>query len=253
MEIEGTIAIVTGGASGMGAETANYLSKKGSQVAILDLDLEAAKTLAKRIKGLAVRCNVADEDEAEAALKQVEETMGTPQVLINCAGIVSAQRIVGKEGPMPLSEFQKVITVNLVGTFNMLRLTAARMAMGKPIGLDNERGIIINTASIAAYEGQIGQAAYSASKGGVCALTLPAARELARFNIRVMTIAPGLIHTPLLGDLSDKVQKDLATHIPYPLRLGRPLEFAHLAAHIIENPYLNGEVIRLDAGLRMQA
>lgn len=252
MDINGINIIITGGASGIGAETAIFLKQRGANIAILDQDLSAAREVADQVDGIAVNCNVIDEEEAKSALEIVKNNLGIPHVLINCAGIAPASRILGKKGVMPLADFEKVIAVNLIGSFNMLRLTAALMSTAKGIGPDEERGVIINTASIAAFEGQIGQAAYSASKGGVCSLTLPTARELARFHIRVMTIAPGLIKTPLLESLPEEVQVGLANQVPYPKRLGKPSEFALLAAHIIENPYLNGEIIRLDGSLRMQ-
>ncbi len=253
MNIKGKTIVITGGASGMGAETARFLSEKGGKVAILDQDLTAATQIAKEIDGIALQCDVSLEKAVESALNEIKQRIDLPRVLVNCAGIAPAERIVTKNGPMPLENFKKVIDVNLIGTFNMLRLTAALMSTVQLLKNEEERGVIINTASIAAFEGQIGQSGYSASKAGVCGLTLPAARELARFQIRVMTIAPGLIQTPLLERLSPKVQEELASQIPFPTRLGRAAEFAHLASHIIENSYLNGEVIRLDGALRMQA
>jgi NAD(P)-dependent dehydrogenase (short-subunit alcohol dehydrogenase family) len=253
MNVNETTVIITGGASGIGAGTARLLSQFGAKVAIFDVDMEAGKSLAEQINGLAVKCNVANELEVEKGLEEVKKSLGPPNVLVNCAGIAPAKRIVGKDGVMSLADFKKVIDINLIGTFNMLRLTAALMSTQPMQGEDGERGVIINIASIAAFEGQVGQSAYSASKGGVCALTLPAARELARFHIRVMTIAPGLIETPLVKDFPPDIQEALAAQIPYPPRFGSTLEFAHLAMHIIENRYLNGEVIRLDGALRMSA
>lgn len=253
MEIAGKIIVVTGGGSGMGKETALYLSEKGAKVAILDLELGTAKSTAAQINGIALQCNVANAQEVENAIEQIEQEFGAIHVCLNCAGIAPAKRIVGKEGPMPLVDFEKVISVNLIGTFNVLRVAAAKMSKLAPIGEDQERGVIINTASIAAFDGQIGQAAYSASKGGVCALTLPAARELAQHNIRVVTIAPGIIQTPLLEGLPQEVQDRLIANIPFPPRFGHSKEFARLACHIIENAYLNGEVIRLDGAIRMPA
>jgi NAD(P)-dependent dehydrogenase (short-subunit alcohol dehydrogenase family) len=252
MKIHNQIALITGGASGMGAATAKFLAKRGAKVALLDANLQAAQEVAQSIKGLAVACDVVSAESAEAAIEQVKQNMGIPRICINCAGIAPAKRIVGRQGPMPLADFAQVINVNLIGTFNMMRLAAAAMMQLEPLTEEsNERGVIINTASIAAYEGQVGQTAYSASKGGVVALTLPAARELAQFSIRVMTIAPGLIETPLLLNMSDEVREGLIKHVPYPKRFGFPQEFAELALHIIENPMLNGSVIRLDAALRM--
>lgn len=251
MDIHGKVVVVTGGGSGIGAETARYFSQKGGWVAIVDKDIDAANNVANDIDGLPVYCDVANEAEATSAFDQIEKELGLPQIMINCAGIAPAQRVVGREGPMPFSDFDNVIRVNLLGTFNMMRLAAYLMSRNEPCGDDHEQGVIINTASIAAYEGQIGQCAYSASKGGVCALTLPAARELAQFGIRVVTIAPGLIFTPLLQNLPTKAQESLANQIPFPPRLGKPFEFALLASQIVENPYINGEIIRLDGALRM--
>jgi NAD(P)-dependent dehydrogenase (short-subunit alcohol dehydrogenase family) len=253
MDIKDQVAIITGGASGMGAETARFLSRKGARVALLDQNMELAKKVAEEVGGLAVFCDVRDANSAEIAIQEIIASLGTMRICVNCAGIAPAKRMVGRDGPLPLEDFKQVISVNLIGTFNIMRLAAAAMTILEPIGESQERGILINTASIAAFEGQIGQVAYSASKGGVCAMTLPAARELAQFNIRVMTIAPGLIHTPLLESLPDEVQQSLAANIPFPKRFGLPSEFASLVLHIIDNPLLNGEIIRLDGGLRMQA
>jgi NAD(P)-dependent dehydrogenase (short-subunit alcohol dehydrogenase family) len=251
MDINGKIIVITGAGSGMGAETAIYLQERGARVAVIDINLAAAEKIAGRIGGLAIQCDVTNPDEANHALDIVNQGLGTPQVLINCAGIAPAGRILGREGPMPLDDFRKAIEINLVGSFNMLRLVAERIAKHELTGQE-EQGVIINTASVAAFEGQIGQCAYSASKGGICALTLPAARELARFGIRVMTIAPGLIDTPLFDNFSNDIQASLASQVPFPKRLGRPIEFAMLVEQIIQNPYLNGEVIRLDGAIRMQ-
>jgi NAD(P)-dependent dehydrogenase (short-subunit alcohol dehydrogenase family) len=206
--------------------------------------------MAKEIGGVAVPCDVADAASAEAAIAKAAAAHGPARVLVNCAGIGVAQRVVGREGPMPLADFEKVIRVNLIGSFNMLRLATAAMSKLEPLA-GGERGVAINTASVAAYDGQIGQAAYSASKGGIVGMTLPIARELAQFGIRVMTIAPGLFLTPLLGSLPQEAQDSLAKAIPFPARLGQPDEYAALALHMIDNPYLNGEVVRLDASLRM--
>jgi NAD(P)-dependent dehydrogenase (short-subunit alcohol dehydrogenase family) len=254
MEIKGQIAIVTGGASGMGAETAKELIQAGAKVALLDNNAAAVKQAAETIGALPVPCDVADAKSAEAAFEKINASLGIARICINCAGIIAAKRIVGREGVMPLADFQQVIQVNLIGTFNILRLAAAAMSQLPPSDQDTgERGVIINTASIAAFEGRIGQAAYSASKGGVVALTLPAARELARFGIRVMAIAPGMILTPMVKSLSDEVRNGLVAGIPFPKRFGLPSEYAKLALHIITNPLLNGEVIRLDGALRMSA
>jgi NAD(P)-dependent dehydrogenase (short-subunit alcohol dehydrogenase family) len=249
VNLSGVAAIVTGGASGLGAETARTLARAGANVAVLDLNVEKANAVASEIGGLAMPCDVSSAASAEAAVAAAREKHGAARVLVNCAGIGPAKRIVGKDGPMPLEDFVKVIHVNLIGTFNMMRLAAADMSKLEPIG--EERGVIISTASVAAFEGQVGQAAYSASKGGVAALTMPAAREFAQFGIRVMAIAPGIILTPMLTSLPQEVQQSLGASVPFPKRLGRPAEFAALVQHIVENGYLNGEVIRLDGALRM--
>jgi NAD(P)-dependent dehydrogenase (short-subunit alcohol dehydrogenase family) len=250
MQLQGAAAVVTGGASGLGAATAERLARAGCRVAVLDINREAAAASAARIGGLAVACDVADAASAEAALAEARAAHGVERVLVNCAGIGTAGRIVGRDGPLALAAFERVIRVNLIGTFNMLRLSAAAMS-GLEALEDGERGVIINTASIAAYEGQVGQAAYAASKGGVVSLTLPAARELARAGVRVVTIAPGLFETPMVAGLPPEVQQSLAAGVPYPTRLGRPEEYAALVEHIIGNRFLNGVVIRLDGALRM--
>jgi NAD(P)-dependent dehydrogenase (short-subunit alcohol dehydrogenase family) len=250
MQLKGQAAIVTGGASGLGAATARRLAAQGAKVAVLDLNAKLAEEFAREIGGVAVICDVADAASGEAAIVAAAKAHGPARVLVNCAGIGVAKRVVGREGPHALADFDKVIRVNLIGSFNMLRLAAAEMSKLEP--LDNgERGVIISTASVAAYDGQIGQAAYSASKGGIVGMTLPIARELAQFGIRVLTIAPGLFLTPLLGALPQEAQDSLAAAIPFPHRLGSPDEYASLAMHMIDNPYLNGEVVRLDASLRM--
>jgi len=250
MDIKGHAAVVTGGASGLGAATAFELARAGARVACLDVNLDGARAVADKIGGLAVRCDVTDAEQSVAALAEPRARHGAARILINCAGVGPAKRIVGRDGPMPLAEFARVIEINLIGTFNMMRLAAADM-QGLPPLADGERGVIISTASVAAFEGQIGQAAYSASKGGVAALTLPAAREFAQFGIRVNTIAPGIFHTPMLLALPDEAQNSLAAAVPFPKLLGRPDQFAALARHIVENAYLNGEVIRLDGALRL--
>jgi len=247
--LNGQAAIVTGGASGLGAETARMLVQAGARVAVVDVNMESATLVAAGIGGFAIQCDVSDSASAEAAIAAAREKHGPVRILVNCAGIAPAKRIVGRDGAMPLQDFAKVIQVNLVGTFNMMRLAAAEMSKLEPIG--EERGVIISTASVAAYEGQIGQAAYSASKGGVAALTLPAARELAQFGVRVLAIAPGIFLTPMLMAMPEDVRKSLGASVPFPKRLGHPAEYAALVRHMIENPYLNGEVVRLDGALRM--
>lgn len=249
MQLNGQSAIVTGAASGLGAETARRLARAGAKVAVLDLNMDLAQAVANECGGIAISCDVSDAAKAEAAVHAAAEKHGVERILVNCAGIAPAKRIVGKEGPIPLQDFAKVIQVNLVGTFNMIRLVAAGMLQLEPLA--DVRGVIVSTASVAAYEGQIGQAAYSASKGGVAALTLPAAREFAQFGVRVMAIAPGVMQTPMVSGMPEEVQQSLGASVPFPKRLGRPSEFAALVQHIIENDYLNGEVIRLDGAIRM--
>ena len=251
MDIANSSAIVTGAASGLGAATARALAAAGARVAVLDRDATKGEAVANDIGGQFFACDVADAVSAQQAVDRAVAALGTPRVLVNCAGIGTAARIVGKEGPMPLDQFERVIRVNLLGSFNMMRLAAHAMSLGEP-DATGQRGVIISTASVAAYEGQIGQAAYAASKGGIVSLTLPAARELARFGIRVLTIAPGLFLTPLLEELPADVQEALGASIPNPQRLGRPDEFADLVLAMIGNDYLNGEVVRLDGALRMQ-
>ena len=250
MEIKGQTAIVTGGASGLGAATARALAAAGGKVAVFDLNESAAAEVANEIGGIAVKCDVADAKGAEAAVKQAADAQGAARILVNCAGIGTAKRIVGKDGPMPLDDYERVIRINLIGTFNMMRLVAAGM-QPLPVLPDGDRGVIISTASVAAYDGQIGQSAYSSSKGGVAALTIPAAREFAQFGIRVMAIAPGIFGTPMLRALPQEAQDSLGASVPFPKRLGEPREYAALVMHIIRNGYLNGEVIRLDGALRM--
>lgn len=251
MDIQNCSAIVTGGASGMGAATATLLSRQGAKVAIFDMNKEAADRMAAQINGIAVQCDVSNAESVEAAVAEVTKQIGTARICVNCAGIVLAERMVGKNGPMPLDTFRKIIEVNLIGTFNVMRIASAAMISLSPVGSSEERGVIINTASVAAYDGQIGQTPYSASKGGVVALTLPAARELAQFGIRVMTIAPGLVDTPMFAKLSTEARASLAASVPFPKRLALPEEYAMLAEQIVRNPMLNGEVIRLDGALRM--
>jgi NAD(P)-dependent dehydrogenase (short-subunit alcohol dehydrogenase family) len=250
MHLNGQSAMVTGGGSGLGAATAQRLAQAGCRVAVLDINQAAALASAQRIGGIGIACDVADATSAEAAVAQAREAHGSARLLVNCAGVGTAGRIVGRDGPMPLAAFERVIRVNLIGSFNMLRLAAADMGALEPLD-DGERGVIVNTASIAAYEGQVGQAAYAASKAGLIGLTLPAARELARIGVRVVTIAPGLFHTPMVEGLPAEVQQALADGIPYPQRLGAPEEYAALVEHIASNRFLNGETIRLDGALRM--
>jgi NAD(P)-dependent dehydrogenase (short-subunit alcohol dehydrogenase family) len=250
MDIRGSTAIVTGAGSGLGEATARALASAGARVAVIDLDAAAAARVAGEIGGLPAAFDVADAAAAEAEIGRLVEALGAPRVLVNCAGIAPAGRIVGRDGPMPLDAFERVVRVNLLGSFNMLRLVAGRMAGLEP-NAEGERGVIVNTASVAAFEGQIGQAAYAASKGGVASLTLPAARELAGQGIRVLAIAPGLFGTPMLLGMPQNVQDSLAASVPFPRRFGRPEEYAALVLHILANPMLNGTVLRLDGALRM--
>jgi NAD(P)-dependent dehydrogenase (short-subunit alcohol dehydrogenase family) len=249
MNIAGQTAIVTGGGSGLGAATARMLAEQGARLAVLDLDRTAAERTAAETGGRALALDVADAPAAEAALTEIGQLLGAPRLLVNCAGVAPAGLIVGRDGPMALEAFERVIRVNLIGTFNMMRLAAVAMSRLEPIG--DERGLIVNTASIAAFEGQVGQAAYAASKGGVASLTLPAARELAASGIRVVAVAPGLFGTPMLLGMPDKVQESLAATVPFPHRFGRPEEYAALVRQVVENPMLNGCTIRLDGALRM--
>jgi len=252
MDIFGKTVFVTGAASGLGAETARALAGAGARAAIFDRDAARGEAVAAELGGRFFEVNVADAASAEAAVNAAVEALGAPSVLVNCAGIGTAARIVGRDGPMPLDAFSRVINVNLVGSFNMMRLCAHAMSLAAP-DANGQRGVIISTASVAAFDGQVGQAAYAASKGGIVSLTLPAAREFARFGIRVLAIAPGLFLTPLLAELPQDVQDGLAASIPNPARLGRPSEFAALVKSMVENDYLNGEVVRLDGALRMAA
>ncbi len=251
MKINGSVALVTGGASGLGEATVRQLVTEGGRVVIVDLNADRGKQLAAELGEAAIfaQADVSNAEEVQSAVEQAT-SMGTLRAAINCAGIGIGMRTVGKDGtPHDLGLFQKVISVNLIGTFNILRLAASAMAKNEPE--DGERGVVVNTASVAAFDGQIGQVAYSASKGGIVGMTLPAARDLSKAQIRVVTIAPGTFDTPLLGMLPDEMRTALAATIPHPSRLGRPQEFAALACHIVENSYLNGEVIRLDGAIRM--
>ncbi|ARB91955.1 SDR family NAD(P)-dependent oxidoreductase [Legionella longbeachae] len=241
------VVLIAGGASGMGKACVQYLQQRGMRVVVWDKQVDEQSEA-----DLFISCDVTLDESAEKAMQQTIEQLGVPRVCVNCAGIAPAKRIVGRDGPMPLAAFKQVIDVNLIGTFNVMRVAAHAMSRLELESKSLERGVIINTASIAAFEGQIGQAAYSASKGGVVAMTLPAARELAQFAIRVNTIAPGLIATPMLLNMPQEVQDNLMTTMTFPKRFGKPSEFAALVAHIIENEMMNGEVIRLDGALRMQ-
>ena len=249
MQLKDVAVIITGGGSGLGAATARAMAAKGAKVAVLDVRKEHADKVAEEIKGVALGADVTNEEQVKAAIAKAEAAHGIARVLVNCAGVGNAARTVGKTGPFPLAIFTRVIQMNLIGTFNVLRLFAERLVTAAPVG--EERGVIINTASVAAYDGQIGQAAYSASKGGVVGMTLPVARDLASMLIRVNTIAPGLFLTPLLMGLSEEARKSLGSQVPHPARLGDPSEYAALAVHITENPMLNGETIRLDGAIRM--
>ena len=252
MNLDGQSAIVTGAASGMGAATAAHLAARGVRVALMDVNEAALAESAESCGGIALSCDVTDAASMESAVARAVKEIGAPRILVNCAGIAPAARIVGRGGPMDLDAFRKVIEVNLVGSFNAMRVVAAAMMALDPVGDDGERGVIVCTASVAAFDGQIGQAAYAASKGGIVGLTLPAAREFARHGVRVMTIAPGLVATPMLLGMPQEVQDSLAASVPFPKRFGRAEEFAALVEHIVTNTMLNGEVIRLDGAIRMQ-
>ncbi len=249
MQLENTPVFITGGGSGLGAATARAMAARGARVAVFDLNADAAQAVATEVRGVALTGDVTSEEQVTAAIDKAEGAHGPARILVNCAGTGNAIKTVGKNGPYPLDAFARIININLIGSFNVLRLIAARLVDQPLIG--EERGLIINTASVAAYDGQVGQAAYSASKGGVVGMTLPIARDLAQYGIRVNTIAPGLFLTPLLMTLSDEAKRSLAAQVPFPPRLGDPSEYAALAVHIAENPMLNGETIRLDGAIRM--
>lgn len=250
MNPSGHIAIVTGGGSGLGEATARALAAKGAKVAVLDVGVENAERVAADIGGIAVKCDVSSAEGAQAAVAEVAERLGEPRILVNCAGIAIGAKTLGKDGPHPLDTYRKVIEVNLIGTFNMIRLVADRTQKLEPLE-SGERGVVVNTASVAAFDGQIGQAAYASSKGGVVGMTLPVARDLARSGIRVVTIAPGIFKTPMMAGMPQEVQDSLGAAVPFPSRLGEPAEYAALALHIVENQMLNGETIRLDGAIRM--
>ena len=250
MNVSGETAIVTGGASGLGRACAELLASKGARVGVIDLNEAGAQEVARAVGGVAAACDVADAASGQAAVEVIVARLGAPRVLVHCAGIGPPKRVLGREGPMPLADFERIIRVNLIGTFNMIRLVAAHMAK-LPALESGGRGAIVATASIAAYDGQIGQAAYAASKGGVVGMVLPIAREFAQHGIRVNAIAPGIFATPLLASLPQDAQDSLGRSVPHPARLGEPSEFAALVMHIVENEYMNGETIRIDGALRM--
>jgi NAD(P)-dependent dehydrogenase (short-subunit alcohol dehydrogenase family) len=251
MQIEGCSALVTGGASGLGNATAHALTAAGASVVILDLPSSEGEKAAVALgpKARFVAGDVTDEQQVQAAIDEASG-LGPLRIVVNCAGIATPGKVIGRDGVLALGQFERVVRVNLVGTFNVIRLAALAMVKTDPVG--EERGVIVNTASVAAFDGQIGQPAYSASKGGVAAMTLPIARELARDLVRVMTIAPGIFETPMMAGLPQAAQDSLAAQVPHPSRLGKPAEYAALVRHIVENPMLNGEVIRLDGAIRMQ-
>jgi NAD(P)-dependent dehydrogenase (short-subunit alcohol dehydrogenase family) len=250
MQIAGQAALVTGGGSGIGADVARHLASLGAKVTVLDVNTDGAATVAREIGGIAVACDISKPEAAEKAIADARTAHGPARILVNVAGILIPGRILGKEGPLDLAKFAKVIEVNLIGTFNMMRLAAADMANTEPLA-DGERGVIVNTTSVAAYEGQIGQVAYAASKAGIVGMTLPAARDLARNGVRVLAIAPGLVATPMMLNLPPDVQKALGESVPFPQRLAEAREFSRLVQHMIENVMLNGEVVRLDGALRL--
>ncbi|SOY76750.1 3-hydroxyacyl-CoA dehydrogenase type-2 (modular protein) [Cupriavidus taiwanensis] len=247
----GDVFVVTGAGSGLGAATAMALAEAGAKVVVVDLDSNSGQVVARQVGGIFVRADVTKEESVKQIFDYAK-ALGPLRGLVNCAGVAPAEKVIGKSGVHGLASFQRVLEINVAGTFNVLRLSAALMAEQQATG-DGERGVIVNTASVAAFDGQVGQSAYAASKGAVVAMTLPLARELARFGIRVVTIAPGIMATPLLLAMPDEVQKSLGASVPFPPRLGKPQEFADLVKHVIGNSYLNGEVIRLDGAIRMAA
>ncbi len=254
MEIKDSVAVVTGGASGLGEACVRSLLEKGGKVSILDFAEERGQKVASELGDAALFCltDITKEEDVQAAIDKTVEAFGTVHIAVNCAGVGIPAKVLGKEGPMSMDHFNKVVQINLIGTMNVVRLAAEKMAKNQGND-DGEKGVVINVASVAAFDGQIGQAAYSASKAGVAGMTLPIAREFAEYGIRIMTIAPGIFLTPMLQGLDEKVQEALGKMVPFPKRLGEPSEFAALVQHIVENPMLNGEVIRLDGALRMAA
>jgi len=254
MQIRDSVFLISGGGSGLGAAAVRELAQAGAKVVVVDLDEAAGSACVEPLGAgaIAVQADIRDEAAARRAVAQARERFGALHGLVNCAGVAGGEKILGRQGPHGLDSFGRIVGINLIGTFNMLRLAAEAMADNPP-NAEGERGVIVNTASIAAFDGQIGQAAYAASKGGVASMTLPAARELARFGIRVMTVAPGVFETPMMAGMSQEIRDSLAAGVPFPPRLGRPAEYAALVRHIFENPMLNGEVIRLDGALRMAA
>jgi 3-hydroxyacyl-CoA dehydrogenase/3-hydroxy-2-methylbutyryl-CoA dehydrogenase len=254
MEIKDRVALVTGGASGLGEATIRYFLERGAKASILDFAEERGQKVASELGSRVIFCktDVTDEKSVQAAIDKTMAAFGAIHFAVNCAGVGTAGKVLGKDGPMPIAHFNQVVQINLIGTMNVVRLAAAQMIKNAPNN-DGEKGVVINTASIAAFEGQFGQAAYAASKAGVAGMTLPIAREFAGYGIRIMTIAPGIFWTPMVGGMPEKVKESLINMALFPKRLGQPVEFAMLATHIIENPMLNGEVIRLDGGLRMGA
>ena len=246
-----TPAFITGGASGLGEATARALTAKGAKVALLDMNAERGEAVAAEIGGVFAACNVTDDDSVDQALAAAVEALGTPRIVVNCAGVGNPQKTIGRDGPIDMKHFEQVVQINLIGTMRVMSRAAWIMSQADPVDADGCRGVVVNTASVAAFDGQIGQAAYASSKGGVVSLTLPAARDLARNGIRVTTIAPGIFSTPLLKSLPDDVQQSLAQQVPFPVRLGDPGEFAKLVCFIAETGYMNGEVVRLDGAIRM--
>ncbi|MCY0898923.1 MAG: 3-hydroxyacyl-CoA dehydrogenase [Firmicutes bacterium] len=251
MELKGSVFIITGGASGLGQATAEVFSEAGARVALFDVAKEAGQAVADEVGGTFYEVDVTQEQQVQHAVKQVVQRYGSLHGAVNCAGVGVAARVLSRRGPHPLDLFQRVLTVNVVGTFNVIRWVAEVLAKAPAVNADGERGVIVNTASIAAFDGQIGQAAYSASKGAIVSMTLPIARELAEFGVRVVSIAPGVFDTPMLGMLPEAARQSLGAQVPFPARLGQPREYGLMARHIVENVMINGETIRLDGALRM--